>query len=334
MGAFDDFLGEVAFDEAGEDAFVGEAQDDHGGAMLVGGFVDGGGDVVGEEEEGVDLDVFGAELLGDEVEDFFAGLDAGAAGFGAVGDVDGEEAAAESLDEVADGVDADVGDPSVGDSEEDFAHGAGFLGDKRGIIPRGAVVPRVWAGGRRKCAVRGGREIVRRGLLNIARQRQEGCWVEEGGVCRTCSPAIRAVSWEAGGVDAPVSMAHGGRISGGLKSVGIHAIVRVSPGPPVVPGAQTFRRLCVAHTLSANKRVRQTVKRRERNRDRKREIRLELKTITAAIAGGDKAAATAELKKAQQVIDRVATRGTIHPNTAARRKSKLARRVNAIAAAK
>lgn len=90
----------------------------------------------------------------------------------------------------------------------------------------------------------------------------------------------------------------------------------------------------MAHTLSANKRVRQTVKRRERNRDRKREIRLELKTITAAIAGGDKAAATAELKKAQQVIDRVATRGTIHPNTAARRKSKLARRVNAIAAAK
>jgi small subunit ribosomal protein S20 len=85
--------------------------------------------------------------------------------------------------------------------------------------------------------------------------------------------------------------------------------------------------------LSAKKRVRQTAKRRERNRDRKREVRLELKKIHAAITGGDKTAATEELKKAQQTLDRVATRGTIHPNTAARRKSKLARRVNALNAA-
>jgi small subunit ribosomal protein S20 len=90
----------------------------------------------------------------------------------------------------------------------------------------------------------------------------------------------------------------------------------------------------VAHTLSARKRVRQTAKRRERNRDRKREIRLELKKIQATIATGDKAAAAAELKKAQEVLDRIAARGAIHPNTAARRKSKLAKRVNALAAAK
>lgn len=89
----------------------------------------------------------------------------------------------------------------------------------------------------------------------------------------------------------------------------------------------------MAHTLSARKRVRQTAKRRERNRDRKREIRLELKKMQTAIAAGDKATATAELKKAQQVLDRIANRGTIHPNTAARRKSKLAKRINAIAAA-
>jgi small subunit ribosomal protein S20 len=88
----------------------------------------------------------------------------------------------------------------------------------------------------------------------------------------------------------------------------------------------------VAHTLSARKRVRQTAKRRVRNRDRKREIRLELKKMQAAIAVGDKATAVAELTKAQQVLDRIATRGTIHPNTAARRKSKLARRINALAA--
>jgi small subunit ribosomal protein S20 len=90
----------------------------------------------------------------------------------------------------------------------------------------------------------------------------------------------------------------------------------------------------VAHTLSARKRVRQTAKRRERNRDRKREIRLELKKMQTAIAGGDKAAAAAEYKHAQEVLDRIAARGTIHPNTAARRKSKLARRINALGAAK
>jgi small subunit ribosomal protein S20 len=90
----------------------------------------------------------------------------------------------------------------------------------------------------------------------------------------------------------------------------------------------------VAHTLSARKRVRQTAKRRERNRDRKREIRLELKKMQTAVAAGDKAAAFVELKKAQQVLDRIAARGTIHPNTAARRKSKLAKRINALAAAK
>ena len=90
----------------------------------------------------------------------------------------------------------------------------------------------------------------------------------------------------------------------------------------------------MAHSLSAKKRVRQTAKRRERNRDRKREIRLELKKMQTALTAGDKAAATTELKKAQQVLDRIATRGTLHPNTAARRKSKLARKVNALGAAK
>ena len=88
----------------------------------------------------------------------------------------------------------------------------------------------------------------------------------------------------------------------------------------------------MAHTLSAKKRVRQTVKRRQRNRDRKREIRLELKKVHSAIAAGDKPAAAAELKAAQTVLDRIAARGTIHPNTAARRKSRLAKKINALAA--
>lgn len=90
----------------------------------------------------------------------------------------------------------------------------------------------------------------------------------------------------------------------------------------------------MAHTLSARKRVRQSASRRELNRDRKRLVRLELKKIHAAIAGGDKSAAAAEFKKTQEILDRVATRGTIHPNTAARRKSRLAKKLNALNAAK
>jgi small subunit ribosomal protein S20 len=88
----------------------------------------------------------------------------------------------------------------------------------------------------------------------------------------------------------------------------------------------------VAHTLSAQKRVRQSAARRELNRDRKRLVRLEMKKITAVIAGGDKAAAAAEFKKTQEILDRTATRGTIHPNTAARRKSRLAKKLNALKA--
>jgi small subunit ribosomal protein S20 len=88
----------------------------------------------------------------------------------------------------------------------------------------------------------------------------------------------------------------------------------------------------VAHSLSAKKRVRQSAKRRLRNRDRKRVIRLESKKFLTVATGGDKAAAATELKKAQEILDRMAARGAIHKNTAARRKSQLARKVNALQA--
>ena len=90
----------------------------------------------------------------------------------------------------------------------------------------------------------------------------------------------------------------------------------------------------MAHTLSANKRVRQSARRRERNRNRRKALRVESKKLTAVIATGDIAAVTTETRKLVQLLDRTATRGTIHRNTAARRKSKLQRKLNALAAAK
>ena len=85
----------------------------------------------------------------------------------------------------------------------------------------------------------------------------------------------------------------------------------------------------MAHSLSAKKRVRQNIKRRARNRARKEQIKVQVKSFNAALAGGDLTRAEAELRKAAQRLDKVAAKGTIHKNTAARRRSRLARRLNA-----
>ncbi len=50
----------------------------------------------------------------------------------------------------------------------------------------------------------------------------------------------------------------------------------------------------------------------------------------AAVQAGDLAKAEQELRGATAILDRVAGKRTIHPNTAARRKSLLARRLNAL----
>lgn len=85
----------------------------------------------------------------------------------------------------------------------------------------------------------------------------------------------------------------------------------------------------MAHSLSAKKRVRQNIKRRARNRARKEQIKEAVKGFTAAIAGGTLDAAEKALRQAVQKLDRVATKGTIHKNTAARKRSRLTKRLNA-----
>jgi small subunit ribosomal protein S20 len=90
----------------------------------------------------------------------------------------------------------------------------------------------------------------------------------------------------------------------------------------------------VAHSLSAKKRIRQNAKRRARNRHRKDLIRGEVKTFLSAMNSGDFAKAGDELKKVSRVLDRVATKGTIHRNAASRKRSRLAKRLNAAMAAK
>lgn len=89
----------------------------------------------------------------------------------------------------------------------------------------------------------------------------------------------------------------------------------------------------VAHSLSAKKRIRQNIKARARNRARKEAIKVEVKSYLSALSAGDVGKAETQFRKVVQRLDRVAAKGTIHKNTASRRRSRLAKRLNALRAA-
>ena len=88
----------------------------------------------------------------------------------------------------------------------------------------------------------------------------------------------------------------------------------------------------MANTASARKRIRQTKVRTLRNHARKSRMRTFVKKVEAAIATGDKEAATAALRAAQPEMQRAATKGVVHANTVARKLSRMSTRVNALSA--
>jgi small subunit ribosomal protein S20 len=83
----------------------------------------------------------------------------------------------------------------------------------------------------------------------------------------------------------------------------------------------------MAHHKSAKKRIRQTVRRTAVNRARTSRVRSFIKKVETAIASGDKKAAETALREAQPQIHRGATKGVVHPNTAARKLSRLSARI-------
>ena len=87
----------------------------------------------------------------------------------------------------------------------------------------------------------------------------------------------------------------------------------------------------MANIKSAKKRALQSEKRRQHNASRRSMTRTSLKKILAAIASGDKAAAQTAFSAAVPLIDRMATKGLIHKNKAARHKSRLAAQIKALA---
>ncbi len=85
------------------------------------------------------------------------------------------------------------------------------------------------------------------------------------------------------------------------------------------------------NTPSAAKRLRQSTKRRMHNRISKKVIKTSIKKTLTSLAENNVEKAEADFRAAIAKIDKAGARRVLHPNTAARRKSKLAR---AFAAAK
>ncbi len=83
----------------------------------------------------------------------------------------------------------------------------------------------------------------------------------------------------------------------------------------------------MANSPQARKRARQAERRRLHNRSRRSMMRTYIKKVRKAIAAGDKEAAQAMFKQAVPVIDRMAGKGLIHKNTAARYKSRINARI-------
>lgn len=80
-------------------------------------------------------------------------------------------------------------------------------------------------------------------------------------------------------------------------------------------------------TKSALKAHRQNIKRREHNRQMRSRLRTALKSIRTALDGNDVSGAKAALSRTVSIVDKMATRGIIHRNTAARYKSRLSARL-------
>lgn len=82
----------------------------------------------------------------------------------------------------------------------------------------------------------------------------------------------------------------------------------------------------MANTPSAEKRIRQERKRHEHNRAQRSRLKTAIKNVQNA---PDSEAAAEAYKETAALLDRFAARRLIHPNKAARKKSQLARALNA-----
>jgi len=87
----------------------------------------------------------------------------------------------------------------------------------------------------------------------------------------------------------------------------------------------------LANIKSQKKRILTNAKAAARNKSIRSGVKTSIKKVSEAIAAGDKVVATAALQAANRELDRAASKGVIHKNQAANRKSGLASAVDKMA---
>jgi len=89
----------------------------------------------------------------------------------------------------------------------------------------------------------------------------------------------------------------------------------------------------MANTASAKKAARKMLRRREINKARRSLLKTQVRKFEEAVAAGDRASARAALTAAEPMLMRGAQKGVIHKRAAARKISRLAARLKAMAPA-
>lgn len=84
----------------------------------------------------------------------------------------------------------------------------------------------------------------------------------------------------------------------------------------------------MAHSLQSKKRIKQNAKRRTINRARKSQVKTQIKRFEAAVTNGDAEAASEQYELVVKKLDKTAATSTMHKKTAARKKSRLAKKLN------
>ena len=85
----------------------------------------------------------------------------------------------------------------------------------------------------------------------------------------------------------------------------------------------------MANIKSQIKRNRQNELRRERNKSTRSALKTKIKRFTQSVESGDQATAEEAYREASRALDKAASKGVIHKNKAANKKSRLAKRLGA-----
>jgi small subunit ribosomal protein S20 len=81
---------------------------------------------------------------------------------------------------------------------------------------------------------------------------------------------------------------------------------------------------------SAKKELRKNIKRRQRNLKVKRNIKAAIKRLRKSLENKDISSSRQALRDVFKILDKSASKRIIHPNKAARKKSRLSKKLNAL----